>query len=502
MRGINFRGVCVFGAVETRNEREIMEEGWEARVGQVKKIGKESHVPGLQEAELALGDLKSAKDLYDFKTLSHMHKYSSSCTVLGLPAEVIVGLDLHLQELKRRLLNGDTQIVKLCKGIPLALTVVGASLCVNLCSNGKRLSRNECFLDMGLFPKDERTAATTIMDIWAELYNFDDKGMYTCENLLELSLRNLINLVPLGKDAEDVLCDEETSYLWMNVKSDLYNMKVNVVEDDTIETLMKTIQRWIRRIGNCEYAFSYEDLALIRRISFPGYGVLMRSKQPRAINDLRSFSISTIVSTQMVAAVKLLVLNPNEFELYKIGIEQYFLMTNYALWEVILNGDLPPLTRSVEGVETPYPPTTVEKKLARKNELKARGTLLMALPNEHQLKFNSYKSAKSLMEAIEKRFGGNKDSKKVQKTLLKQQYENFNGTSSEGLDQIYDRLQKLISQLKIHRETISQADLNLKLLKSLPSEWKTHTLIWRNKPDLETLSMDDLYQLHHKALIN
>ncbi|GKE79619.1 hypothetical protein Tco_1545739, partial [Tanacetum coccineum] len=83
----------------------------------------------------------------------------------------------------------------------------------------------------------------------------------------------------------------------------------------------------------------------------------------------------------------------------------------------------------------------------------------MALPNEHQLKFNTYKSAKSLMEAIEKRFGGNKESKKVQKTLLKQQYENFNGKSSEGLGQIYDRLQKLISQLEIHGETISQEDI-------------------------------------------
>nr|GEV63114.1 ribonuclease H-like domain-containing protein [Tanacetum cinerariifolium] len=172
----------------------------------------------------------------------------------------------------------------------------------------------------------------------------------------------------------------------------------------------------------------------------------------------------------MVASAKLLVLNPNEFELWKMMIEQYFLMTNYALWKMILNGDSPPLTRIVEGVETPYPPTTVEEKLARKNELKARGTLLMALPNEHQLKFNSYKSAKSLMEAIEKSFEGNKESKKVQKTLLKQQYENFNRTSSKGLDQIYDRLQKLISQLEIHGETIFQEDLNLKLLRSLPSE--------------------------------
>nr|GEY95263.1 ribonuclease H-like domain-containing protein [Tanacetum cinerariifolium] len=93
------------------------------------------------------------------------------------------------------------------------------------------------------------------------------------------------------------------------------------------------------------------------------------------------------------------------------------------------------------------------QRLAKKNELKARGTLLMALPDKHQLKFNIYKDAKTLMEAIEKRFGGNKDTKKVQKTLLKQQYKNFSSTSSESLDQIHDRLQKLISQLEMLGET-------------------------------------------------
>ncbi|GJR23012.1 ribonuclease H-like domain-containing protein [Tanacetum coccineum] len=145
------------------------------------------------------------------------------------------------------------------------------------------------------------------------------------------------------------------------------------------------------------------------------------------------------VYAQVVAAAKLPVLNPNEFELWKMRIEQYFLITDYALWKVILNGDSPLPIRTVDGVKTVVPPTTVEHKLARKNELKARGTL------------------------------------------------------SKGLDYVYDRLQKLISQLEIHGETISQEDVNLKLLRSLPSEWKTHTLIWRNKPDLEDLSMDDLY---------
>nr|GEU83890.1 hypothetical protein [Tanacetum cinerariifolium] len=161
--------------------------------------------------------------------------------------------------------------------------------------------------------------------------------------------------------------------------------------------------------------------------------------------------------------------------------------------EVILNGDSPPSIRIVDGVVQIVAPTTAEQRLAKKNELKARGTLLMALPNKHQLKFNIHKYAKSLIKAIKKRFGRNKETKKVQKTLLKHQYENFNGTSSKSLDQIHDRLQKLISQLEILGETISQEDINLKFLRSLPLEWKTHTLIWKNKADLEAQSLDDLF---------
>nr|GEX99329.1 hypothetical protein [Tanacetum cinerariifolium] len=81
----------------------------------------------------------------------------------------------------------------------------------------------------------------------------------------------------------------------------------------------------------------------------------------------------------------------------------------------------------------------------------------------------------------------------MQKTILKQQYENFAASRSEGMDKTYDRFQKLISQLEIYSEVISQEDTNLKLLRSLPPAWNTHTLIMRNKSDIDTLSMDDLY---------
>nr|GEV85306.1 putative ribonuclease H-like domain-containing protein [Tanacetum cinerariifolium] len=177
----------------------------------------------------------------------------------------------------------------------------------------------------------------------------------------------------------------------------------------------------------------------------------------------------------------------------KMRIEQYFLMTDYSLWEVILNGDSPIPTCIVEGVSQPIAPTTAEQRLARKNELKARGTLLITLPDKHQLKFNSHKDTKTLMEAIEKRFGGNTETKKAQKTILKQQFENFTGSSSKGLDQIHDRLQKLVSQFEIHGVSLSQEDVNLKFLPSLPSKWKTHTLIWRNKANLEEQNLDDLF---------
>nr|GEX38000.1 retrovirus-related Pol polyprotein from transposon TNT 1-94 [Tanacetum cinerariifolium] len=155
-------------------------------------------------------------------------------------------------------------------------------------------------------------------------------------------------------------------------------------------------------------------------------------------------------SEPVVSAAKLPILNPNEFDLWKMRIEQYFLMTDYSLWEVIINGDSVISKVVVDGVAQPVTVLTLEQKLARKNELKAHGTLLMALPDKHQLKFNSHKDAKTLME-------------------------------------------KLVSQLEIHGVSLSQEDVNLKFLRSLPSEWKTHTLIWRNKANLEEHSLDDLF---------
>ncbi|GJU63120.1 hypothetical protein Tco_1244955 [Tanacetum coccineum] len=100
-------------------------------------------------------------------------------------------------------------------------------------------------------------------------------------------------------------------------------------------------------------------------------------------------------------------------------------MIDYSLWEVIENGNAPPITKVVEAVETTIALTTAKEKAQRRLELKARNTLLIGIPNEHQSKFNSIKDDKSLLQAIEKMFGGNAATKKTQRNLLKQQYENF-----------------------------------------------------------------------------
>nr|GFD03552.1 xylulose kinase-1 [Tanacetum cinerariifolium] len=84
------------------------------------------------------------------------------------------------------------------------------------------------------------------------------------------------------------------------------------------------------------------------------------------------------------------------------------------------------------------PPKTVEEVVARERKRKARTTLLMALPEDHLAKFHKIADAKEMWEAIKSRFGGNDESKKMQKYLLKQHFEDFSVSTSEGLHKGYD----------------------------------------------------------------
>ncbi|GJV68911.1 putative ribonuclease H-like domain-containing protein [Tanacetum coccineum] len=139
------------------------------------------------------------------------------------------------------------------------------------------------------------------------------------------------------------------------------------------------------------------------------------------------------------------------------------------------------------------PPRTAEEIIARERERKARTTLLMALPKDHLAEFHKMTDAKEMWDAIKSRFGGNDESKKMQKYILKQQFDGFSISNLEGLHKGYDRFQSLLSQLEIHGAGVSIEEANQKFLRSLPSAWSQVSLIMTTKPGVDSLSFDDLY---------
>nr|GEY12983.1 hypothetical protein [Tanacetum cinerariifolium] len=129
----------------------------------------------------------------------------------------------------------------------------------------------------------------------------------------------------------------------------------------------------------------------------------------------------------------------------------------------------------------------------RINDVKARTTLLLALPDENQLRFSKYETVQELWGAILKTFGGNEATKKTKKNQLKQQYGNFKAEGSETLEQTFNRLQAIVSHLEFMDVEIKQDDLNQKFLTSLTPEWLMYIIVWRKRDDLDKMSLDDVY---------
>nr|GEZ70839.1 hypothetical protein [Tanacetum cinerariifolium] len=165
---------------------------------------------------------------------------------------------------------------------------------------------------------------------------------------------------------------------------------------------------------------------------------------------------------------KIPILNTGKFEQWNFRIQQYLQNKHYALWEVIEFGDSYEAPKDVSDTGSASEcfakkkgktvAVTTEDMQKRRNDVKARKTLLLALPNEHQLRFSKYKTAQELWAAILKTFDGNEATKKTKKNQLKQQYGNFKAEGKETLEQTFNRLQAI-----------------------------------RNRSDLDTMSLDDLY---------
>ncbi|GJZ80424.1 hypothetical protein Tco_0645418, partial [Tanacetum coccineum] len=192
-----------------------------------------------------------------------------------------------------------------------------------------------------------------------------------------------------------------------------------------------------------------------------------------------------------VSTIKLPILKKGEYDIWAMKMEHYLAHTDYQIWEVIQNGNGPvSITTDTSGQIKVLPPRTAEEIVARKRERKARTTLLMALPEDHLAKFHKMTDAKEMCDAIKSRFGGNDKSKKMQKYILKQQFEGFSVSNTEGLHKGYDRFQSLLSLLEIHGAGVSIEDAIQKFLRSLPSAWSQVSLIMRTKPGVDSLSFD------------
>ncbi|GKE89407.1 hypothetical protein Tco_1566882, partial [Tanacetum coccineum] len=160
------------------------------------------------------------------------------------------------------------------------------------------------------------------------------------------------------------------------------------------------------------------------------------------------------------------------------------LARNHNLWDIIVNGDLEDEATPSGEQSSPPVPKTAKQLVARRNQERIKSILLLAIPDEYLLKFHNVPDAKSLWAAIKSRFGGNEESKKMQKNVLKHQFKNFVTASNETLDKAYDRF---------HEAYVSKEDINQKFLISLPPSWSQIALIMRNKPDIDDIDINDLY---------
>ncbi|GJT89728.1 hypothetical protein Tco_1078573 [Tanacetum coccineum] len=194
-----------------------------------------------------------------------------------------------------------------------------------------------------------------------------------------------------------------------------------------------------------------------------------------------------------ITAMKIPIIRKGEYDIWSMRMRQYICHTDHNLWDVIINEDLEEEPAPTGETSTPLAPKTAKQLAIKRNQERVKSILLLAIPDEYLLKFHNVADAKSLWEAIKSRFGGNEESKKMQKNVLKHQFENFTTASNESLDKAYDRFQKLISQLEVHGAPISKEDINQKFLRSLPPLWNQIALIMRNKPDIDEIDIDDLY---------
>nr|GEY18158.1 hypothetical protein [Tanacetum cinerariifolium]GEY39051.1 hypothetical protein [Tanacetum cinerariifolium] len=287
------------------------------------------------------------------------------------------------------------------------------------------------------------------------------KEVKSSEEVTEEKVKEMMQLVPVEEiylEALQHLDREDLNQLWRLVKE---SISIRLAVGD------KEMELWGRIVGN-----KMHKSFLLPVIEFP-----LSEEVPTATEESSHYqkkrdataekialllkSSSNCQSKSYDSCAKLLciaitfskVVDPihqRNIKWYQSLIQQYLQHEHYALWEVIefedsfeapkdnvTTGSASDGTGKMKGGTVTLTTDDMQK---RKNDVKARTTLLLALPDEHQLWFSKHKTAQELWVAIQKTFDGNEATKKTKNNLLKQPYGNFKAESSETLEQTFNRL--------------------------------------------------------------
>ncbi|GJW25177.1 putative ribonuclease H-like domain-containing protein, partial [Tanacetum coccineum] len=218
---------------------------------------------------------------------------------------------------------------------------------------------------------------------------------------------------------------------------------------------------------------------------------------PQNPNNVQSQQFQQFQQQQSSAnKCKISYLDNVNMRIWAMKMEYWIQNADHNLWRIVQQGNNPKrLGKDAKEIQLFILLSLLMSMLlyAVQRENKVRTLLLQALPEDHMPDFHHYDDARDIWLAVKARFGGNEESKKMRKTMLKQQFTEFSVTEEEGLHKGYDRFQKILSQLNQVQARPDNDDINLKFLRALPSSWSQVGLALKTRGGLDSMSFDDLY---------
>ncbi|GKA44186.1 putative ribonuclease H-like domain-containing protein, partial [Tanacetum coccineum] len=203
--------------------------------------------------------------------------------------------------------------------------------------------------------------------------------------------------------------------------------------------------------------------------------------------------------TKVIPAGGTILVLKDEYETWAIKMEYWIMNSDHNLWNIVLNGNSRKKTgRDPKGNIMILHPVSVEEHIAVQRETKVSTILLQSLPEDHMADFHHLDDARDIWLAVKARFGGNDESKKMRKSMLKQEFSEFRVSESEGLHKGYDKFQKILSQLNQMQSKPDNEDCNIKFPRALPPSWSQVAITLKTKGGLDYLIFDDLYNKPHE----